>query len=192
MKKFINTGLLFLLISISGHVIGQTGHPEGKSCNTLEGRLEYIQNFTSSYFDWLLKKVERVSPETEKYLLEEYKDSISTGNESRYQKVTSNQYFTPWKLRESFNKLSEESKTGYKREIGWGMNKNNPQESEMIFYTNLLDKNYDLLESISYYQKYDRTRKNPYLGSKDSFNIGLTGGVYKIIIQDLIKCSFKK
>ena len=192
MKKFINTGLLFLLISISSHVIGQTGRPEGKSCNTLEGRLEFIQNFTSSYFDWLLKKVERVPPETEKYLSEEYKDSISTQNESRFQKIRSNQYFYPWRLREKYTQLSEESKNGYRKETSWGMNKNNPQESEMIFYTNLLDKNYDFLESVSYYQKYDETRKNPYLVSSDSYKIGLTGGIYKIVIQDLIKCSFKK
>ena len=93
--------LFVMLLGILGQVFGQTNpRPEGKFCSTQEGRLEYIQRVTSDYYDWLLKKVERVPPETEKYLSSEFKDSVETKNESRYQKVVNNQYFYPWRLRE--------------------------------------------------------------------------------------------
>lgn len=192
MSRQIKTIFFIIFISLSGQALSQKSRPEGKLCNTLEGRLEYIQTFTSSYHEQLMRKVERVPPDVEKYLSDEYRDSISTGNESRYQKIVNNQYYYPWKLRESHTLLVDESKTGYQKISGWGMSKRNPQENEMIFYTNLLGKNYEFLDSISSYQKFDSTRKTPYLITSDYYTIGLISGIYKTVIQDLIVCSFKK
>lgn len=193
MKKVKSLVFLFV-ISWCGVVVGQTNpRPEGKFCSTQEGRLDYIQKFTSNYYDWLLKKVERIPPETEKYLSQESKDSISTGNQSRFSKVVSNQYYYPWRLRESIEGLIEESKSGFQRVSGWGVSKKSPQESEMIYYTNLLDKNSDVYERYGEYSDFDGKRKQPYLSqTDDGYKIGFSKGIYKIVIQDLISCSFKK
>ena len=192
--KNIKSLVFLLVIGWCGVVVGQTNQkPEGKFCSTQEGRLDYIQKFTSNYYDWLLKKVERVPPETEKYLSQEFKDSVSTNNQSRYSKVVGNEYYFSWRLRESIEKLNEESKTGFQRVSGWGVGKKLPQESEMIYYTNLLDKNSDVYDRYGEYSDFDGKRKQPYLSQKDdSFRIGFSKGIYLIVIQDLISCSFKK
>lgn len=192
--KNIHSLVLVFLFSWSGIVLSQTNpRPEGKSCSTLEGRLEYIQKFTSNYYDWLNKKVERIPPDTEKYLSQEFKDSVSTNNQSRYSKVVSNEYYFPWRLRESIEKLNEESKSGFQKVSGWGVGKKPPQESEMIYYTNLLDRNSDVYDRYGEYSDFDRKRKQPYLSEKeDGYRIGFSKGIYKTVLQDLIECSFKK
>ena len=192
--KNIYSLLLVFILSWSGLVMSQINQrPEGKSCSTLEGRLEFIQKFTGSYYDWLLKKVERVPPDTEKYLSQEYKDSVSTNNQSRFSKVVSNEYYYPWRLRDGIEKLNEESKTGYQRVSGWGVSKKSPQESEMIYYINLLDRNSDVYDRYGEYSDFDGKRKQSYLSQKDDgYRIGFSKGIYSTVIQDLISCSFKK
>ena len=167
--------------------------PEGKACTTLDGRLEYINKLTSQYYGWLLLKIERVPPETEKYISLEYRESLEANNEVKYNNVTSNKFFPAWKLRNSIQKLVDESKEGYKKQNLYSMGQKNPQESEMIFYVNLLEKNSDVSEEFNAYSRFDRSRKPKVLGDdKDFFTFSLYKNGYKIVIDDLIRCSFKK
>jgi hypothetical protein len=186
--------LIFLSLLIVFNVsYGQSKRPEGKSCNTREGRIQYIQDFSSTYHDWILKKVERVPPDIEKYLTEEYKDSIQSNNQSRFSKVVSNPYFYPWRLRESIQKFQEEVKNGFIGQLGYGSFKKDPHESEILYYSNLLYKNSDISEKYDEYRIFDKTRKNPYFDSnKDDYMRGFLPGIYKVVIGDLISCSFKK
>ncbi len=190
MKKLF---VLLTLLIVFNQSYSQSKRPEGKFCNTFDGRIQFIQDFSSTYFDNLLLKIERVPPDIEKYLSEEYEDSLRTRNESRYQKVVNNQYFFSWKLRESEKKFKEEVKFGLSRVSGFGFGKKNIHESEIIYYTNLLDKVSDVLESYDEYKIFDRQRSRPYLDpSKDTYLRGFSKGIYKIVIEDLISCSFKK
>jgi len=166
---------------------------EGKFCSTQEGRLEYINIVSSGYFDWLLKKVERVPPDTEKYISTEYKDSLDTKNEVKYNNVVSNKFFFPWRLRESIGNFVIESKDGFQKVRFSGGIQMNPQESEMIFYTNLLEKYYDISEEFDTYRRFDRDRKPKVLNDQnETYIFTFKKGMYKRTIQDLIKCSFKK
>jgi hypothetical protein len=193
MRNLLNTGLLILCIGLTGQVNGQTNRPEGKSCNSQTGRIQFIQEFSSTYFDNLLRNVERVPPDIEKYLQDEYQDSIRLKNESRYQKVVNNQYYFPWKLRDSESKFRDEVKNGFIRELGYGSFKKNPHESEIIYYINLLYKVSDVLESYDEYKIFDRQRSKPFLDpNKDSYLRGFSKDIYKIVIQDLVSCYFKK
>jgi hypothetical protein len=193
MKKIIFT-TSFLCCLLVGEVFGQTNQkPEGKYCSTQVGRFEYVEKFTSDYYNWLTKKIERVPPDVEKYLTSEYEDSINIRNESRLKTVMENQYYYPWKLRKSIQNLTEESISGYGKVSGWGFNKKNSHENEILFYTNLLGKNFEISEKFDEYQRFDEKRKKPYLKPyEDSFTFTLYKGTYLIVIQDLIRCSFQK
>jgi hypothetical protein len=150
-----------------------------------------LTKVSSEYYDWLLKKIERVPPDTEKYLSQEYRESLETRNEVKYNNVVSNKFFYPWKLRNSIQKFIDESKDGYKRLNLYGSR--NPQESEMIYYTNMLEKNFVVSEDFDTYGRFDRGRKPKVLNDeKDSYTFSLYKGGYGLIIEDLIKCSFKK
>ncbi len=184
MKKTI----LLLLLTFTFNVSYAQKKPEGKFCNTQEGRIQYIKDYSTSSHDWILKKVERVPPETEKYISDEFRDSIATRNESRYKKVVNNPYFFAWKLRDSIQKFQDEAKNGYFHKG----NIKNSHEAEILFYTNLLDKNSDVMENYDEYKIFDNKRTKPYLDSNDSYSRGFSKGILKIVIQDLIVCSFKK
>ena len=188
-KIFIFLSLLFVFnLSYS-----QSKKPEGKSCNTREGRIQYIQDFSSTYYDWILKKVERVPPDVEKYLSDEYRDSLDTRNESRYQKVVNNQYYYPWKLRESIQKFQEEVRNGFIRQFGYGSFRKDPHESEVLYYVNLIDRGSDVLENYDEYRIFDKRRSKPYFEDKDDgYKRGFSPSMYKLRIEDLISCSFKK
>jgi hypothetical protein len=190
MKKF----LLFLtLLFVFNHSYSQSKRPEGKSCNSREGRIQFIQDYSSTYYDWILKKVERVPPDIERYLTEEYRDSILSENNSRFQKVVNNEYYFPWRLRDSIQKFNEELRNGYVRQLGYGSFKKDPHESEILYYTNLLFKSSDVIESYDEYRIFDRRRQKPYFdGKDDGYKRGFSRGIYKVVIEDLISCSFKK
>ncbi len=190
MKKLLIFLTLLFVFNLS---YGQSKRPEGKTCNSREGRIQFIQDFSSTYYDWILKKVERVPPDIEKYLSEEFRDSIDTNNESRYQKVVNNQYYFPWKLRESIQKFQEEVKNGYVRQVGYGSFKKDPHESETLYYINLLNRSSDVFEKYDEYKIFDNRRPKPYFDNKgDGYKRGFSPGIYKIVIEDLISCSFKK
>ena len=186
-KIFIFLSLLFVF----NFSYSQSKKPEGKSCNTFDGRIEFVQNLVTSNYDWLLLKVENIPPETEKYISTEYKSSLETRNESRFNKVMSNEYFYPWKLRNSYKSLISESKTGFLRIHGIGSSTKSKHESEIIFYTNLLETNYEFLESLDEYRIFDNRRNKTYL-SGDSGRIVLSKLDFNRSIQSLIKCSFQK
>ena len=188
MKKII----LLILLTLTFNVSYAQKKPEGKFCNTQEGRIQYIKDFSTSSHDWILKKVERVPPETEKYISDEFRDSIAARNESRYKKVVNNPYFFAWKLRDSIDKFQDEAKNGFPKEQGYGIFKKNSHEAEILFYTNLLDKNSDVMENYDEYKIFDNKRTKPYLDLNDSYSRGFSKGILKIVIQDLIVCSFKK
>ena len=116
-------------------------------------------------FDWILQKVERVPPDIEKYLIEEYRDSILSKNESRFQKVVNNQYYYPWKLRESIQKFQDEIKNGYIRQSVFGSVKRDSHESEILYYINLIYRHTDIGENYDSYRIFDRTRQTPYFNS---------------------------
>ena len=107
MRKIFTCLVLVLWVNSSyGQVFSK---PEGRSCSTLDGRIEYLTKVSSEYYDWLLKKIERVPPDTEKYLSQEYRESLETRNEVKYNNVVSNKFFYPWKLRNSIQKFVDES-----------------------------------------------------------------------------------
>ena len=191
MRKIFFT---LFLVCLSFPTLSQINKkPDGKSCTTQEGRLEYINKLTSQHYDWLLRKVERVPPDIEKYISSEYTDSIETRNEVKYNNVVSNKFFYSWTLRNSINKLIEESKDGYSSVKFQSSLQSDPREIEIIYYTNLLNKNYDVKESYDTYGRYDRNRKPRVLNEeKDSFTFSVWSSTYQMIIQDLIRCSFKK
>ena len=191
MKKILTILVLGLWVTSSyGEVFSK---PDGKSCTTLEGRLEYINKVSTEYYDWVLKRVERVPPETGKYISEEYKDSLDTRNEVKYNNVVSNKFFYSWKLRNSIQNFVDESKDGYKKLNLYNIGEKNSQETEMIFYTKLLEKNFNVSEEYDSYERFDRNRKPRVLnGEKDSYTFSLYKNGYGLIIRDLIKCSFKK
>jgi hypothetical protein len=192
--KNIKSLVFLLVICWCGVVVGQTKlRPEGKFCSTHEGRLEYISKISSEYYDRLLKKIERIPPDTEIYISQEYRDSLETRNEVKYNNVVSNKYFYPWILRNSVNKLIEESKDGYSRTRFQSIPQSDPREIEMIFYINLLDKNFDVKENYDIYSRFDRGRKPRVLNEEqDPFIFSLMNGGYQLVIKDLIRCSFKK
>ena len=190
MKKFLLFTFLLFLFNIS---YGQSKPPEGKFCNTREGRIEYIQDFSSKYFDWILQKVERVPPDIEKYLFEEYRDSLETKNESRFDKVVSNPYFYPWRLRDSIQKFQEKVKDGYGRQNMYGSTKKDPHESEILYYMYLLNGSSDVIEKFDEYRLFDRKRQKPYFNTnQDDYKRGFSRGIYMIVVNNLISCSFKK
>ncbi len=163
---------------------------KGKSCTTPEGRLEYIKQFTSKHYDWLLKKVERVPPDIERYISSELRDSFNTSNETKFNLVVSNKFYYPWKLRDSIQQLITESKEGYSK-----LGMFNLPENEIIFYTNLLEKNFKISTEFSEYVSFDNRRKPRVLNDPDQnifFTFSLNETLYTSIIQDLIRCSFKK
>ncbi|MBU3606865.1 hypothetical protein [Polynucleobacter nymphae] len=191
MKKILVT--LFFGLWVTSSYGEPFSKPEGKACTTLDGRLEYINKLTSQYYEWLLVKIERIPPETEKYISLEYKESLETKNEVKYNSVTSNKFFFAWQLRNSIQKLIDESKEGYKKQNLYNMGQKNPQESEMIFYINLLAKNSDVAEEFGAYSRFDRNRKPKVLSEeKDFYTFSFYKNGYKIVIDDLIRCSFKK
>uniref|UniRef100_UPI004048D508 hypothetical protein n=1 Tax=Polynucleobacter sp. TaxID=2029855 RepID=UPI004048D508 len=166
---------------------------EGKNCSTLDGRLDYINKLSKVQFDWLLKKVERVPPDIEKYISLEYQESIDTRNEVKYNNVVSNKFFHPWKLRNSIKNFETESKEGFRRIRYGDSNQITNHKFEMFFYTNLLEKYYIVSEEFDTYGRFDRGRKPKVLDDqKDSFTFALLKGMYISKIQDLIECSFKK
>jgi hypothetical protein len=185
------TVILIFTLLFSNFSHSQLKRPEGNSCNTFDGRIEFVQSLVSSHYDWLFKKVENIPPDTEKYISMEYKNSLETRNESRFNKLVSNEYYYPWKLRDSYKSLILESKNGFTRIYGIVHSKKSKHESEIIFYTNLLEINYELLDSIDEYRKFDNRRNKPYL-SGDSNMIELSKLDFNRTIQSLIKCSFQK
>jgi hypothetical protein len=185
-KFFIFLSLLFVF-NLS---YGQLKISEGNSCNTFEGRMEFVQSLVSSNYDWLLTSVENVPPDIENYISMEYRSSLETRNKSRINKIVSNEYFYPWKLRNSYKSLILESKTGLTRIFGIVPSNKSKHESEIIFYTNLLVTSYELLDSIDEYRKFDNRRNKPYL-SGDSLRIELSKLDFNRTIQSLIKCSFQ-
>ncbi|QWD76640.1 hypothetical protein ICV32_02965 [Polynucleobacter sp. MWH-UH24A] len=188
----INRLLIFIsLIFVFNSSYGQVKKPEGKFCNTFDGRIEFVQNLIPSNYDWLLFKVENIPPDTEKYISTEYKSSLETRNESRFNKIVSNEYFYPWKLRDSYKSLISESKNGFFRIHGIGSSTKSKHESEIIFYTNLFEINYEFLDSLDEYRNFDNRRNKPYL-SGDSYRIELSKLNFNRTIQSLIKCSFQK
>lgn len=194
MKKF-NWNKFFIFISlffIFDLSYSQLKRPEGNSCNTFDGRMEFVQSLVNSNYDWLFKKVENIPPDTEKYISMEYRSSLETRNESRFNKIVSNEYYYPWKLRDTYKSLIELSKSGFTKIHGnFPLNKSK-HESEIIFYTNLLEKNYEVLDSIDDYRKFDNRRNKPYLSPGDSNMIELSKLDFNRTIQSLIKCSFQK
>jgi hypothetical protein len=191
MNKVIKV-LLWLTLFIFGHSYSQP-NLESVSCNTRDGRIQYIQDYSSKYFDWILKKVERVPPDIEKYLSEEYRDSIDTKNESRFQKVVNNPYYYPWKLRESIQKFQDKVKHGYVRQNMYGLTKRDPHETEILYYIYLLHGSSGVIENYDEYKLFDRKRQKPYFNStEDDYKRSFSRGIYKIVIDGLISCSFKK
>lgn len=191
-KLRLNKFFIFLsLIFIFNPSYGQLNKPEGSSCNSFDGRMEFIKNLVISNYDWLLLKVENVPPDIEKYISTEYKSSLETRNESRFNKIVSNEYFYPWKLRNSYKSLISESKIGFSRIHGIGSPTKSKHESEIIFYTNLLESNYEFLDSIDEYRNFDNRRNKPYL-SGDSYRIEISKLTFNRTVQSLIKCSFQK
>lgn len=192
----VNLKKIFIFLSLLltfNFSLSQPFVPKGKLCDTREGRIQHIQEISAKQFDWILQKVERVPPDIEKYLIDEYLDSINTRNESRFQKVVSNQYYYPWQLRESIQKFQEEVKNGFTKQIGYGSLKKLPHESEILYYTNLLHRHTDVGENYDSYRNFDRTRQTQYFNSnKDDYMRGFSPGIYKKVIEDLISCSFKK
>lgn len=187
MKKIILSTLLLITFNASY----AQKNPEGKYCNTQEGRIQYIQDFSTLHHDWILRKVERVPPETQKYLSEEFRDAIRTRNESRYKTVINNQFYFAWKLRKSIQEFQDEAKNGYLNELGYGSLKKKSHEAEILFYTNLLYRNSEVMESFDEYKIFDNRRTKPFLDSNDSYTRGFSAGTLKIVIQKLINCSFK-
>ncbi len=123
---------------------------------------------------------------------DEYRDSLDTRNESRFLKVVNNQYYYPWKLRESIQKFQEEVRNGYVRQLGYGSFKKDPNESEILYYINLIDRGSDVFENYDEYKIFDNKRPKPYFNEGDLYKRGFSRGLYKRVIEDLISCSFKK
>jgi len=188
----MNKIIFFFLLSFVFSSSFAQKNPEGKFCNTLEGRIQFMQDFSASHHDWISRKVERIPPDTQKYLSDEYRDAIETRNESRYQKIVNNPYYFAWRLRNSIEKFQDEAKNGFFKEQGFGVTKKNSHEAEILFYTNLLDRNSDVMENYDDYKIFDNKRTKPYLDSNDSYIRGFSKGVFKIITQKLITCSFKR
>ena len=90
----------------------QMNLPEGASCNTREGRLKYATDYTNVVYGIWLERVERVPPETERYLEAEYADVMKTRNEQRYQMLVRNPYYPAWRLRTEVSKVVNLARTG--------------------------------------------------------------------------------
>jgi hypothetical protein len=188
----MNKIIFFLLLSFVFSSSFAQKNPEGKFCNTQEGRIQYIQDLSISHHDWILRKVERIPPDTQKYLSDEYRDAINTRNESRFQKIFTNPYYFAWRLRNSIEKFQDEAKNGFLKEQGYGVIKKNSHEAEILFYTNLLDRNFDVMENYDAYNKFDSKRAKPYFDTSDSYTRGFSNGMFKIAIDKLVTCSFKR
>jgi len=188
----MNKILFFFLLSFVFSSSFAQKNPEGKFCNTQEGRIQYIQDLSISHHDWILRKVERIPPDTQKYLSDEYRDAIDTRNESRFQKIVNNPYFFAWRLRNSIEKFQDEAKNGFLKEQGYGVFKKNSHEAEILFYTNLLDRNSDVMENYDEYKVFDSKRAKPYFDKSDSYTRGFSKGMFKIAIEKLVTCSFKR
>jgi hypothetical protein len=191
----INLKKLFIFLSLNfvfNLSYSQT-FPEGVSCNTREGRIQYIQDYSLKHFDWILKKVERVPPDIEKYLSDEYRDSLKTKNESRLQIVLNNPYYYPWKLRESIQKFQDKVKNGYKGQNIYGSIKKDPHETEIRYYSYLLHGSSDVIDKFDEYKIFDNKRQKPYLNSDEDDNKRFVSrSLLWIVIDGLISCSFKK
>ena len=189
MKKIF----VFLSLTFVFNLSFSQTFPEGISCDTRDGRIQYIQDYSSKQFDWILKKVERVPPDIEKYLSEEYRDSKDTKNESRFQKVVNNPYYYPWKLRESIQKFQDKVKNGYVRQNMYGSTKKDPHETEIQYYLYLLDGSLDVIDKFDEYKIYDNKRPKPYFTSHEYSTTRIVSrSLHWIVINGLISCSFKK
>lgn len=164
---------------------------EDAACDSLDGRLEYIRKVSNHYYDWLLDKIERVPPDMEEYISNEYKSSLKEKNEVKFNNVTSNKFFRAWNLRNSVKEFIDESNNGYQKLILFDMFPPIAKQSEMIFYTNMIEKNYDISDEFDEYLTFDRSR-SPSVFDTNSYNsFYYYKGGYSILIHELIKCSFK-
>ena len=194
MRNLIKTLLLMLTLGSSHAAYGYEYQLpiEDAGCNSIDGRLEYIKKISTHYYDWLLDKIERVPPDMEEYISNEYKASLEQKNELKYKNLTSNKFFRAWKLRNSIKNLIEESNGGYQKLVLINVINSKSRQFEMIFYTNLIEKNYEISHEFDDYWLFDSSRSPRALVADVS---NLTFYAYKVgysvLIHELIKCSFK-
>ena len=194
MHNLIKTLLVMLMLSFSHAAYGyEFKLPiEDASCNSLDGRLEYIRKVSNHYYDWLLDKIERVPPDMEEYISNEYKASLKEKNEVKFNNVTSNKFFRAWNLRNSIKEFIDASNNGYQKLILFDILHPKPKQSEMIFYTNLIEKNYEISSKFDDYWIFDSSRYLRVLVSENSmFTFSNYKYGYSSLIHELIKCSFK-
>jgi hypothetical protein len=166
---------------------------EDAACDSLDGRLEHIRKVSNHYYDWLLDKIERVPPDMEDYISNEYKASLEELNSVKFDNVTSNKFFRAWNLRKSIKEFIEESNDGYFRLTPFNAMHSKSKEFEMIFYMNMIEKNYDISDEFDEYEAFDRNRSPRVFDSTASIPTSFTAYKlgYSTLIHELIKCSFK-
>jgi hypothetical protein len=59
-------------------------------------------------------------------------------------------------------------------------------------YINILDRNSDVIENYDEYKVFDSKRAKPYFDKSDSYARGFSKGMFKISIEKLVTCSFKR
>jgi hypothetical protein len=193
MRRLVITITTSLLWGLASAQTVKIDLPEGLSCSTREGRVQYIATFVPRYYSWLTENIERVPPDVAEYLEKEYADTVKNfpASEGRYALLVQNQFWHAWQLRRELDRAASLAKSSNR--VLFTVIGDSPLKNEMLAYLSLVDQHRKVMEQFDVYLNFDKNRKIPILKRDDNFwySKGLLGGMFSHPIEMLISCAFK-
>tara|TARA_B100000809_G_scaffold16652_1_gene14938 strand:- start:152 stop:793 length:642 start_codon:yes stop_codon:yes gene_type:complete len=180
MKLLTSTALFLLLIFLAsvsyGQSIAQTldrffqpfdPYEENIEpvCESKDDRLEFVREMRVGYQKDLLDYIEKVPPETARYIAEELRRALRSRNEGLFERVARNEYYHAWQLWEAYDALEEIDPPIKKMQ-------STPAQSlreEVVFYYELTTESREFLAQALEYKHFDETRVRPLIPNDYNF-----------------------